>query len=1032
MLVVTVMGVFSLRNIPSEILPSISTGAVAVSVAYPGASASEVEQAICTRLEAAVAGLDGVRDSQTIAHENGCTANVRAKNGVDSARLAADVRRQVESISTFPPKALKPVVVEVLNRDLVGSIVVYGPTEAPVLRAVAERLRVQLLRDRTITTVELSDIQPYEIALNLPQDALTRYQLSAAEVANAVRMSSVDLPAGTVREDGQNISIMVRGAGADSAAFEDIVVRAKPDGARLQVSDIASVTEGYSDTSFRSEFNGQPAVMLAVYRAAGEDVLRIADAVKNTISAAPSALPAGLNIALWQDTAKYLKQRMDSLASNTLQSILLVMLILGVFMRPRHAFWTSADILFSFLCAIIAMHLLGMTLNMVTLFAFLMVIGIVVDDAIVICDAVYERNAKGEWGVAATVRGVQDVATPVVLSSLTTMITFIPLLFIPYAVGELIASIPIVVILTLGFSLFEALFMLPNHLAYARPLPQRPVSAISMAVARMSKRMSDFAEYRYRPLLVRTINYRYAIITGFLMLMLLGVGLLASGRLPVVFYSQVEGDTVVASIAFSEGTDVTKTKAAVETLVAAIRDIGQKSEAEYGQRQIENIFSSAGGATGKHGGHFGSVTVELAGADTRQLSGEDVANRWRTAVGAIPDVQSLTFSSSLTTAVPDLEVELYGSNLESLISASQRLARDIEALQGVYGVHSSYGQGGREVALELRPSAADSGLTLASLADQVRQAFQGLDVQSFQRGLSEATVTVRHPDAQRDSGWYLENMPIQLPTGGVAPLASVAQLTYGSGPREINRRDGDRVAQVSASVDKALASTVEVTNAIERKLLPAVLVDYPDVQWRRSGLTQRTQVYKSYLLWAFLLATLVNYAMMAVMLRNFTQPLLVLYAIPFGAVGALLGHLLMGIELSIWSIAGVIAVSGIVVNDNLVYIDYINQRRQQGASIRDAILAAGQARFRSIVLTSLTTFLGLSSIMFAGDITTQFLLPMAVSVAFGELFATFITLIMLPATYTAMDDIQQWVAGLFGRKSAHGDSVPAASELGGG
>lgn len=1007
MLLVALAGSLSLWFMPREILPDTNTGVIVITVPFPGASAQEAEEGVCKRLDVELVGLEGVRDFQTLAREGVCIGTVRTENRYDVGKLTFDVRRRVESINGFPSNALKPSVVELTLRDLVATVVVSGVTDMRVLRDIAEQVRENLLRDTSITAVEVMNAEPYEIAINVPQDTLVQYGMSVGEIAAAVRTSSLDLPAGMMKEGGQSVAIVVRGAESSASQFGDVVLRAKPDGARLQMSDVAQVTEGFGQDGVRSEFNGRPAVVLGIYRGSGEDVIRIATEVKEKVAAAAAYVPKEIHVDLWQDIAKYLGQRLDTISWNALQGFCIVYLFLAIYMRRRYAFWTSVGIPFSFLVTFVVMYYLGLSLNMVTLFALLMVLGIVVDDAIVISESVDARNQRGEWGADAAVGGALDVALPVVLASLTTIITFAPLMFIPHAAGKLIAPIPIIIIIALLASLFEALFMLPHHLSYARPQDASISRGSRIFQQWTSKlRVQGFVAQSYGPFLRRILDYRYAVIVGFMMVLLVCVGMLASGYLPIRFLSQVDADTVTAELAFSEGTSADQTAEAVDILVTGARQVAEQAKLDLGEAQITDIFSQVGG---KNGGHSGSVTVGLPVPEKRLLSGEELTKRWREAVGTIPDVENLSFNASLIPSVPDINIELYGENLDDLARASQRLADALAKVEGAYGVSAGHRRGQREVVLELRPVALDMGLTLANLADQVRQAFHGVEVQSFQRGLSEVKVGIRYPESERKSGWYLENMPISLPTGDAAPLSSVAVLKYDFGPSQIVRKKGGRVIEVTAFVDKSMATPGSVMTALQEEALPAVIKEFPSLGWRRGGVQEQAGSYISFILWAALFSTMINYALIAVLFRSYGQALLVMFAVPFGIIGALIGHFLMGVEITVWSAAGAVAVAGVVVNDNLVIIDYVNRQRAAGVELIEALLSAGQARFRAVLLTTATTFGGLATLMFSNDLQAQFLIPMAVSVAYGVAFSTLITLVLMPAAYLVLAETQEWI-----------------------
>ena len=650
------------------------------------------------------------------------------------------------------------------------------------------------------------------------------------------------------------------------------------------------------------------------------------------------------------------------------------------------------------------------SINMISMFGFILVLGIVVDDAIVVGENVHAHHQRGELGLSGSILGAQEVAKPVIFAVLTSVVAFMPILFLPGAEGRLWMVIPMVVIITLLFSLFECLFVLPAHLSYIETHAKRD-SAISRFQQDFSDRVENFVQKTYRPFLAWALRWRYATAAIFVSMFLIFVSIVAAGWLHLLFFPKVEGDMAISNLSFAQGTQVEKTENAVNRIENAALQLQKELEEKYGQAHINNMVSIVGTQTmsrdGGEGSHIGEVTLELAPAEKRALSSAEILDLWREKVGEIKGATQLTFQATLRDSGPGINIELTGPDIQRLSNAADALKQRLSEYPGLYDIQDSYESGKREVQLSLKQEAKDLGVNTQLLARQVRQAFYGEEIQRIQRGRDDVRVFVRYPESQRQSLFFLESMYIRLDNGIEIPLSEVADVVYGTGPSEIKRIDRKRVVQVSARVDENVAVPGQVMTDLKNTFLDRIERTYPGVTWGKSGQQKNKDEMIDAMINGFVLALMGIYILMAIPFRSYTQPLMIMSAIPFGLIGAVLGHLIFGLDISLLSLSGMIAVAGVVVNDNLVLVDYINRFRRAGRPIAKAIRDAGAARFRPIILTSLTTFAGLTPLMLERSVQAQFLIPMAVSLAFGVLFATVVSLLLVPASYYILEDLRK-------------------------
>lgn len=1025
MIVVVVGGLLTLPNVRQEVFPEFDLNYISVSVPYPGAAPEEVEKAITSRIEERIASIEGIEKITSSAAEGAGAVTIEVMPRADIRSVLDEVKNRVDAIDTFPDDAEEPLVRQVEVRHHVVSIAVHGKNaDELALKQIAEHVRDDLTSTAEITQVELSSARPYEVSIEVSEDAMRAYGLTFDDVARAVRMSSLDLPGGSVKTSAGEVLLRTSGQAYTGDQFGDIVLRTRADGTRLYLRDVAQVVDGFEDTDQRAVFDGDPTVMVDVFRVGEQSALAISAAVTRYLDEQIAYLPAGIKLTAWNDESEVLRDRLDMLRRNGIQGLCLVFAALALFLQFRLAIWTTIGIPVSFLGAVWLMPTLGVSINVLSLFSFILVLGIVVDDAIVVGENVVKKKEAGRTGMEAAVSGTQEVAIPVIFGVLTTVAVFCPMLVAPGIMGNIMKTFPLIVIPTLLFSLVESQLILPSHLkhvVFSADEPRRGIRGLWKRV--QSGAMAGLRWVTtnvYRPVLEIALSWRYTVLAVGLAVLMVTGSLVSSGWLRVRFFPEAEADHVVANLTMPQGTPAAVTAGAIARLEAAAATVGE----EYDRRMapdsggaIKHTFVSHGGQSeggrgssgsrSSSGSHLGMVTLQLAPSEDRDFPSSEVAKRWRELTGQIPDVVELSFVGSMVHGGDPIDIELSSNDIDDLVAAADRLKRALAGYPGVAEVNDSFRPGKQELQLAIKPEAQSLGLTLSDLARQVRQAFYGEEAQRVQRGREDLRVMVRYPADQRRSLADVENMRIRTPDGSEVPFSTVATVEHGRGYATIKRTDRKRVVNVTADVDTKTSSEDEVLADLAAGLLPQLTVDYPGLRYSLEG--QRRDRVESYEAMGrgMIVALFVIYALMAIPLGSYVQPLIVMTAIPFGIAGAIWAHVILGMTLSFMSSFGVIALVGVVVNDSLVLVDYVNRHRSDEPSLFNVVRDSGMARFRPIMLTSLTTFAGLTPLLLERSFQAQFVIPMAVSLGFGVLFATGVSLLMVPCTYLIIEDISR-------------------------
>lgn len=989
-------GLWTMVNIQKEVFPQFQLDFVEVSVTYPGASPSEVEQGIVLPVESAITGLQGIKEITSNANEGSGEVLIELVPGTNRMKALQDIDQAVSRIQTFPDDIEQPQVrLQDQVRDVM-QIGLFGDVDVWTLRVLAERLRNILLSNDQITQVEIGNVPDFVTHVEIPEHRLREYNLTLGQVADIIRQSSQDVPAGAIETQAGEILLRMEERKLWAEEFANIDIISSQAGATVKLGDIAEITDGFEESGFHGQFNQQNTVDLEIFRIGKQSPIDIERIVKEIIADYEQSLPPGVNIRIDSNRAEDFRERLSLLTNNGLQAIIIVMVILGLFLEYRLAFWVMMGMTISFIGAMIFLPVVDISINMISMFGFMIVLGIVVDDAIVVGENIYEYRQKGYSFMDAAILGTKDVAKPVVFSILTTILAFVPLLFIPGETGKYWWPLPVVVIVVLAVSLFEALYVLPSHVAHKpKGKPNRVVQKLENGQAYIAEGFNRFVRRFYEPFLDLCLRNRYITLSSALAILVLIGGYGWSDHVGMVLMPEVAADEIEAAVRLPVGTTTEKAaKVATEITNSSLRMFEE-----------HNLYEVAEGIkTNVRGKDFVDVEIVMKPPDQRDMTAKQMIDLWRANIGDIEGVDQITFEAERGPggARPDISVDLSHPDIKMLERVSQEFVERVGVFGEVRDINDNYNMGKVQLGFELLPEGRNLGLTPSDVGQQVRDAFFGALAMRQLRGINEIEVRVKLPQEERRDLHNLEDFIIRAPDGTAVPLLNVVEITEGQTFTNINRRDGKRIINVSMDVEPAGAQT-RVLNALNQEVLPQLRADFPGVTWTFEG-NQAEMRESTQALWSgFIIAMLLIFALLAVALNSYIQPLVVMLAIPFGIVGAVIGHILLGYDLSLVSLMGVIALSGVVVNDSLIMIDYANKRRGE-LSAYEAIHEAGVRRFRPIILTTLTTFGGLMPIILETSSQAYQLIPMAISLGFGIVFATAIILVIVPCLYMILCD----------------------------
>jgi multidrug efflux pump subunit AcrB len=1024
MFLIIASGLLTIFSMKKEIFPEFSTDIINIFVPYRGASPEDVEKGVLLRVEEAIVAIDGIKRITSTASEGGGNTMIEVEEYADVTEVLDDVKAEIDRIITFPQETEKAIISEIKTRQPVITIVIYGDVSERALKKLADRVRDDLTAMKNISQVSISGVRSYEISIEVSEKALRRYSLSFDQVAGVVKNSSLDIPAGSVKTSGGEILVRTKGQKYYGDEFEEIIILTRNNGTTIRLSDIATVYDGFEDVDLYSKFDGKQAALIKVSRIGEQGALDVANTVKSYVKDKRKYLPEGVSLALWEDRSEILKSRMNLLKKNACIGLILVFLCLTLFLDLRLAFWTTMGIPISFLGAFWLMPIFGVSINMISLFALIMSLGLVVDDAIVVGENIFSYHRQGMSTVAAAVKGVKEMAMPVILAVLTTAFAFLPLAYTSGIMGKILRVLPVVVISVLSVSLIEALLILPAHLSAKRFLGRNRVIVFTEKINNwIETRLERFVRGRFARVVAKAVKWRYVTLTIGLVVFLLTVGFIVGGYIGFKFFDPVEADNMWATLVMPQGTPVEQTRAVTDRMEkAALQTIEEFDRKRQGKSSLMKHIAVTIGAhptqgsgpdettesQGSGNGHLAEINVELLSGEERNVSSNQLKKRWQEIVGEVVGASSLKFQSEIFHAGEPVDIELSHQDFGVLLPASEELKKTLHQYAGIIKteIADSFEEGKAELKLSLKDTGRTLGLTLADLARQVRQGFYGEEAQRIQRGRDDIRVMVRYPKQQRKSLADIENMRIRMPDGTEIPFKILAEVKYGRSYATIRRVDRRRVVNVSADVDENVTPSGEINKDLAENILPRLMREFQGLQYRFSGEKRETNESLGSLKANFPLALLAIYGLLAIQFRSYAQPIIVMSAIPFGIVGATIGHLLMGFNLSILSLFGIVALSGVVVNDSLILIDLINRERESGIELTKIVYDCATRRFRPIMLTTLTTFFGLAPMLLERSIQARFLIPMAISLAFGVMFATLITLFLVPSLYVILEDIK--------------------------
>jgi len=991
-------GFYMALRIKQEVFPEFDLDRVTITVPYPGASPEEVEQGIILAIEENVRGITGVEEVTAMAREGVGVVTAELEEDTDNQRVYQEIQQEVDRITTFPQDAEEPEVVLATRRRQVVDLALYGDAQEWVLRDLAEQVRDELLQDPAITQIDVIPERTFEVSIEVPQENLRAYDLTLAMIADRIRRASIETPGGSVKTEGGEILLRMKERRDWAREFGQIPIVTSAEGTELRVCDLGRVIDTFEETYQVFTYNGMPAVGLDVYRIGDQTPIGVSDAVRAALVDIEARLPPGVQITVVHDMSEVYRQRLELLLRNGLLGLTLVLLILTVFLEHKLAFWVTMGIPISFLGAFLFLPSMDVTINMISMFAFIIALGIVVDDAIVVGENVFEYRQQGMGLLEAAIRGARDVAVPVTFSILTNIVAFAPLAFVPGFIGKIWTVIPLVVSSVFLISLVESLLVLPAHLAHSK---REGGTALGQAVHRMhdrlSRAISRLIEKRFGPFLETVVRFRYLAISAAVAVLLIVGGYVGSGRLGLVLMPKVEGDEVDATAVLPYGSPLSRLVEVRDELLYSLKQVASE---HGGDRLVEGVVARI-----EENQIF--VTGFLTDPEVRPISTAAVAQLWRERSGPIGGLESLRFQSDRRGpgSGKALTIELAHRDISILDRASADLAASLAEFGNVTDIDDGYTPGKQQLDFKMLSEGRSLGLTANEVARQLRGSFYGAEVLRQQRGRNEVRVMVRLPKAQRISEHNVESFIVQTAGGLDVPLGQITEVQRGRAYTTINRRDGRRAVSVTADVVPP-DDTEKVLATARASILPGLVRDYPGLSYSFQGRQEEMRESLASLRSGFILAMLMIYVLLGIPFRSYVQPLIVMTSIPFGIVGAVIGHWMMGYSLSIVSMMGLVALSGVVVNDALVLIEYANRLRTSGTPPREAILNAGIRRFRPVLLTTVTTFGGLAPMIFETSRQARFMIPMALSLGYGIVFATVITLLLVPCLYVVVEDIK--------------------------
>ena len=995
------IGLFSMiKLIPLEIFPAYEKDEIRISMSLKGATPEDVEQGLTIRIEEAIADLEGIKHIRSSSSEGKALVKVEVDKGYDPKDLLSEVKSRVDAVNTFPDDAQRAVIEKTVWKREVIVVTLSSNYDEKEIREYAQNIRDGLVHIQGITQAELTGVRDYEITIEVSQDTLLDYDLTISEISNAIQNSSIDLSAGNLKTLGGDILVRLKGQAYTKDEFESIIVKRNIDGSALYLSDIATISDGFEETPVRSRFNGKNSVFIDVYRVGDESAIKVADAVKKFIDDKQALLPEGYELSYWDDDSLIVKNRLTILLDNALQGSILIIVLLTLFLRPAIALWVFIGIPVAFAGAFFIMPMFDVTLNTLSLFGFILVLGIVVDDAIVTGENIYTHLQKSESGEMAAIEGTKEIATPVTFGVLTTIAAFAPLAFIQGDRSDIFTQIPYVVIPVLIFSLIESKFILPSHLKHIKLRTEKTkTNKFEQFQHKFADSFESFILRYYKPLLHLAMKNKITTVAIFTSILAIILALILGGWTKFIFFPRVPSETIRVTLTMPAGTPFEVTNKHIIHITKSAEQLREKyRDKTTNESVIKHIMTRTGGRGGVS--HQGSVRFEITPPEKRDIkvTSADLAREWRELTGTIVGAETVEFRSEWGRAGDPIDVQLTGSSIKTLTIVANEIKNYLQTFETVFDIADSLSDGKEELKIELTKRGKLLGITKQEISQQVRAAIYGIEVQSIQRDRDDVKVMIRFPKEDRKSIASLNKIIITTQEGHKIPLSILANLTPSKGPSSLSRTDRFRTINVTADIDKQNTNMFALENDL-KEYIETLLTKYPNIEYTFEGEQREQEETFNSLLYSLVFAIFAIYTLLAIPFKSYVQPLIVMSVIPYGIIGAVMGHWILDMDLTVLSLMGMLALMGVLVNDSLVLVDYINKQYAKTKDLLDAVLTAGVARFRPVILTSLTTFIGLMPLLFDKSTSAQFLIPMATSLGFGILFATFTTLILVPVNY---------------------------------
>ena len=1034
MIFLIVAGLYTVLNMKRELFPVFSLDMIDIGVTYPGASPEETEEGICIKIEEKLKSLEDVKTMYSTALEGHGSVTLELSAGTDINEKLDEIRTLIDQIDSFPEEAKDPVITEIKNNDPAIYLAIYGDVDEKVLRDTAEKIRDDLVETDNISLASLIGVRDYEISVEVSEENLRRFNLSFDQVSMAVKTGSLDLPGGKIKTKGGEFLVRAKGKLYTGEEFERVPVLTREDGTTIKLGDVARIIDGFEDTDIKARFNGKPAALVVVRRTDSQDTIAISKTVKAYIETHKDSLPKGITLGFWFDMAEMVQGRIDLLLKNGLQGILLVFIVLALFLDLGLAFWVSSGIPISFMGAFLVLSYFGASINMLSLFGFIMTLGILVDDAIIVGENVYTHYKTGKSAKVAVIDSIAQIGAPVVMAVTTTIVAFTPLMHIAGIMGKFIFIMPQAVICILAFSLVEAFIILPAHLYHALTPPKKNKALIYRVCFfwlewlkkdifdahnwmrdKVEKILNVFIYSIYTPVLKYCVKNRYFTLAIGFGILIVSIGLLAGGHVPFVFFPKTDSNWIVSEIIYPLGTPFEATEKTIKQIEKGAFELNDffRKRVVDGEDLIVNNFSQVGiiprrdWKPGVLGGHCGEAWIEIQSASKRpDISAPEVTAKWRELTGDILGSEQLTFS--IIGGGPGgnpIEIQLKGKDLEQLELAADELKEEVAKYPGTFDITDNFRPGKMEKRIHIKKGAESLGITMADIATQIRQAYYGDEALKIQRGKDDIKVMVRYSQKERESEASIDTLRIRTRDGREIPLNQVADIEMKRGYSTIQRVDRKRIITVISDINEDVANAREIVEDLKKNYLDSLVNRFPGVIYDLEGQAKRTEESIDSLKLGFSLAAMLIFLLLASQFRSYIQPIIIMTAIPFGLIGAIIGHYFMNLDITMISIFGIVALSGIVVNDSLILIDFINSKVRKGSRVFDSVIDAGQNRFRPVLLTSVTTVAGLFPLLLETSFQAQFLIPMAVSISFGLMAATILTLVFVPSLYVVINDM---------------------------